>query len=219
MAAEREEGSSVPSGSPGSARAFRRPPRRNVATAPVFQAHTHARRGTVRASSPASGAEQAGSRSDESELWSVVTRIAERVLPDFLMKQRWYPAKDAGRSEVAAAALVPFPDLNSGLRSRSGPRRHRGAGPFASSLPLPWSPPAQRIRLSSAQFRPPEVEMEKHGWSTPFPSTALCGPGSDCSARRVPAAEGSGTEEIGGLRLGRALLSIPSAPIRWGASR
>jgi malto-oligosyltrehalose trehalohydrolase/4-alpha-glucanotransferase len=31
------------------------------------------------------------------------------ALPDFLLKQRWYPAKDAGRPAVALSALLPFP--------------------------------------------------------------------------------------------------------------
>lgn len=29
-------------------------------------------------------------------------------MPDFLLRQRWYPAKDAGRPEVTAAAVLPF---------------------------------------------------------------------------------------------------------------
>lgn len=33
------------------------------------------------------------------------------ALPDFLLKQRWYPAKDAGRPAVARSALLPFPVL------------------------------------------------------------------------------------------------------------
>ncbi len=31
------------------------------------------------------------------------------ALPDFLLRQRWYPAKDAGRPAVALSALLPFP--------------------------------------------------------------------------------------------------------------
>ncbi|WP_135470324.1 malto-oligosyltrehalose trehalohydrolase [Crenalkalicoccus roseus] len=34
---------------------------------------------------------------------------AAAALPDFLLRQRWYPAKDAGRPEVALATLLPFP--------------------------------------------------------------------------------------------------------------
>jgi malto-oligosyltrehalose trehalohydrolase/4-alpha-glucanotransferase len=34
---------------------------------------------------------------------------AAAALPDFLLRQRWYPAKDAGRPEVALATLIPFP--------------------------------------------------------------------------------------------------------------
>ncbi len=35
--------------------------------------------------------------------------VAQAALPDFLLKQRWYPAKDAGRPAVALSALLPFP--------------------------------------------------------------------------------------------------------------
>jgi trehalose synthase-fused probable maltokinase len=31
------------------------------------------------------------------------------ALPDFLLRQRWYPAKDAGQPAVALSALLPFP--------------------------------------------------------------------------------------------------------------
>src|SRR4051794_7396786 len=34
---------------------------------------------------------------------------AEAVLADFLLKQRWYPRKDAGRPKVALERLLPFP--------------------------------------------------------------------------------------------------------------
>jgi len=40
---------------------------------------------------------------------SGLQKAAEAALPDFLLRQRWYPAKDAGRPAVALAALVPFP--------------------------------------------------------------------------------------------------------------
>jgi malto-oligosyltrehalose trehalohydrolase len=35
--------------------------------------------------------------------------IAEEALPSFLLRQRWYPAKEAGRPVVALAALLPLP--------------------------------------------------------------------------------------------------------------
>jgi trehalose synthase-fused probable maltokinase len=38
-----------------------------------------------------------------------VESAAEAALPDFLLQQRWYPAKDAGRPEVTLSTLVPFP--------------------------------------------------------------------------------------------------------------
>ncbi len=31
------------------------------------------------------------------------------ALPDFLLRQRWYPAKDASRPAVARSTLMPFP--------------------------------------------------------------------------------------------------------------
>src|SRR3954451_571470 len=34
---------------------------------------------------------------------------AEAALADFLLKQRWYPGKDAGRPKVALERLLPFP--------------------------------------------------------------------------------------------------------------
>lgn len=36
-------------------------------------------------------------------------RLAEAALPDFLLGQRWYPAKDAGRPAIALSDLCPFP--------------------------------------------------------------------------------------------------------------
>jgi trehalose synthase-fused probable maltokinase len=37
-----------------------------------------------------------------------VEALAEAALPNFLLRQRWYPAKDAGRPEVRLAALAPL---------------------------------------------------------------------------------------------------------------
>src|SRR4051795_10274586 len=34
---------------------------------------------------------------------------AEAALAEFLLKQRWYPGKDAGRPKVALERLLPFP--------------------------------------------------------------------------------------------------------------
>ena len=34
--------------------------------------------------------------------------LAEAALPDFLQRQRWYPAKDAGRPDVTLSALLPL---------------------------------------------------------------------------------------------------------------
>jgi trehalose synthase-fused probable maltokinase len=35
--------------------------------------------------------------------------LAEAALPDFLLRQRWYPRKDAGLPQVRLSKLVPFP--------------------------------------------------------------------------------------------------------------
>jgi hypothetical protein len=44
---------------------------------------------------------------------------AEAVLPDFLLLQRWYPAKGAGRPEVKLSELVPLRGVQ-GLIDESG---------------------------------------------------------------------------------------------------
>lgn len=38
-------------------------------------------------------------------------RLAEAMLPGFLLRQRWYPAKDAGQPRVTLLAQVPLPGL------------------------------------------------------------------------------------------------------------
>ena len=44
------------------------------------------------------------------EVWPRGLEVLVQVaLPDFLLRQRWYPAKDAGRPVVALSALLPFP--------------------------------------------------------------------------------------------------------------
>ena len=40
---------------------------------------------------------------------TAILRLAEQALPDFLMRQRWYPAKDAGTPTVALERLLPIP--------------------------------------------------------------------------------------------------------------
>ncbi|MFC7478602.1 malto-oligosyltrehalose trehalohydrolase [Dankookia sp. GCM10030260] len=48
--------------------------------------------------------------SDSVAAWSTgLEAMALAVLPDFLLQQRWYPAKDAGRPTVTLSALLPFP--------------------------------------------------------------------------------------------------------------
>jgi malto-oligosyltrehalose trehalohydrolase len=44
------------------------------------------------------------------EAWPAeLEKLAEAELPEFLLRQRWYPAKDAGRPVAVLSALVPFP--------------------------------------------------------------------------------------------------------------
>jgi 4-alpha-glucanotransferase len=39
---------------------------------------------------------------------NMFVQSAQAALPDFLLRQRWYPAKDAGRPEVESVAIRPF---------------------------------------------------------------------------------------------------------------
>ena len=45
---------------------------------------------------------------DRAGLWPALRTTAESALPDFLMHQRWYPAKDVGRPTVQLMTLLPF---------------------------------------------------------------------------------------------------------------
>jgi hypothetical protein len=46
---------------------------------------------------------------DTAESWPAgLVTLAEAALPDFLLLQRWYPAKDCGRPEVRLASLAPL---------------------------------------------------------------------------------------------------------------
>jgi len=46
---------------------------------------------------------------DTAESWPAgLDTLAEAALPDFLLLQRWYPAKDCGRPEVRLALLAPL---------------------------------------------------------------------------------------------------------------
>ena len=59
---------------------------------------------------PSPSARSGDFRRDPAHLhWpSVLQKCAERALPDFLQRQRWYPAKDAGTPVVTLSALLPF---------------------------------------------------------------------------------------------------------------
>jgi hypothetical protein len=47
---------------------------------------------------------------DDTVLWPPgIEAIAEEAMPGFLLRQRWYPAKNAGVPVVALAALLPLP--------------------------------------------------------------------------------------------------------------
>jgi hypothetical protein len=48
--------------------------------------------------------------SDKSEdWWRSVQAAAEAALPRFLLRQRWFPAKDSGPPQVSLVFLQPFP--------------------------------------------------------------------------------------------------------------
>ncbi len=42
----------------------------------------------------------------DDDLWSTLQARLEEALPEFLLRQRWYPAKDAGRAQVALARAI-----------------------------------------------------------------------------------------------------------------
>jgi malto-oligosyltrehalose trehalohydrolase len=42
--------------------------------------------------------------------WSALRPTVERALPDFLLQQRWYPGKDAGKPSVQLVTLLPLPE-------------------------------------------------------------------------------------------------------------
>ncbi|HEX5278504.1 MAG TPA: hypothetical protein VFW28_00360, partial [Micropepsaceae bacterium] len=41
--------------------------------------------------------------------WRAAAQAAERALPEFLLRHRWYPAKDAGRPDVELMEFAPLP--------------------------------------------------------------------------------------------------------------
>jgi malto-oligosyltrehalose trehalohydrolase len=45
---------------------------------------------------------------DHTQIWFALRATAEGALPEFLMRQRWYPAKDVGKPTVQALTLLPF---------------------------------------------------------------------------------------------------------------
>jgi trehalose synthase-fused probable maltokinase len=59
-------------------------------------------------------AQQTANHTGSADHWPLaVAAIAEAALPEFLLRQRWYPAKDAGLPEVKLAVLEPFADAES----------------------------------------------------------------------------------------------------------
>lgn len=48
------------------------------------------------------------SEADVGKVWSALRGAAECALPEFLMQQRWYPAKDAGTPTIQLKSLLPF---------------------------------------------------------------------------------------------------------------
>lgn len=61
------------------------------------------------------GQQPGGPASRQSEIqWRAAAKAAEKALPDFLLRHRWYPAKDAGRPDVELAEFAPF-DSNAAI--------------------------------------------------------------------------------------------------------
>lgn len=61
------------------------------------------------------GQQPGGPVSNQSKIqWRAAAQAAEKALPDFLLRHRWYPAKDAGRPDVELAEFAPF-DSNAAI--------------------------------------------------------------------------------------------------------
>jgi malto-oligosyltrehalose trehalohydrolase len=65
---------------------------------------------------------------------------AEAALPDFLLRQRWYPAKDAGRPGVKLSALVPLPAAGLPAAVAIWRVTPPGQRPFRLFVPLALAP-------------------------------------------------------------------------------
>src|ERR1700712_3835361 len=61
-----------------------------------------------KASSPQAGARGDALEPGDADLWSSVETAAQTSLPEFLCRQRWYPAKDQGAPEVSRLSLIPW---------------------------------------------------------------------------------------------------------------
>src|SRR4051794_4990436 len=74
----------------------------------VWSAPHQPRRFTV-TSAPGRFPENDPAPSEPAAAWPAgLQATALAALPDFLLKQRWYPAKDAGRPMVTLSSLLPF---------------------------------------------------------------------------------------------------------------
>jgi malto-oligosyltrehalose trehalohydrolase/4-alpha-glucanotransferase len=72
-----------------------------------------------------------------SETWPQgADALAQAALPDFLMRRRWYPAKDAGRPEVTPAAMIPFPGAGVPASIAIWRVMPPGQAPFLMLVPL-----------------------------------------------------------------------------------
>jgi hypothetical protein len=102
---------------------------------------------------------------------------AQATLPDFLLRQRWYPAKDAGRPEIAPKAVLPL--SMSGLQAAisiwqvTPPNQ----APMLLFVPLAVVPAETAADAQVIAAVPSEGEVTLRLVEA-FPSTASYAPGS-----------------------------------------
>jgi Maltokinase N-terminal cap domain len=88
---------------------------------------------------------------------------ARAALPDFLLRQRWYPAKDAGRPEVAPATLVPFPVQGVPAAVAVWRVTPPGRPPMRLFVPLALVPAATAAAEASQVIAAPSSEHDRAG--------------------------------------------------------
>jgi malto-oligosyltrehalose trehalohydrolase len=86
-------------------------------------------------------APQTAPGADNKAGWPVgLEAVAEAALPDFLLRQRWYPAKDAARPAVRLAALVPLAGCGVPAAAAVWEASPPGRTAFALFVPLAVAP-------------------------------------------------------------------------------